>query len=103
MPCALDRAGPLASVLASIENWFPLVSVSTSGCVGLTFTERLVRVSRRWMECVPTYPTSSTQSLPNSRCRVRFHCWVLGETNLRGTTRPKMLVDGIPGPLQPYV
>src|ERR1700757_2572224 len=37
------------------------------------------------MVCVPTYPTSSTQSLPRSLCRVRFHCCVLGVTNRRGT------------------
>src|SRR5262249_16621771 len=37
------------------------------------------------MEWVPTYPTSSTQFLPRSRCTVRFHCCVLGVTKRRGT------------------
>src|SRR5713101_2501313 len=103
MPWALDRAGPLAKVLAVMENCCPPASVSCSGFAGLASTDRLVRVSLRCTAWVPTYPISSTQSLPNSRCKVRFHCWVLGETNLRGTTRPKMLVDGMPAPLQAYV
>src|SRR5258708_320815 len=54
-----------------------------------------VRVSRRWTVCVPTYPTSRTQSLPRALCTVRFHCCVLGVTNRRGTASVKRNGVGI--------
>src|SRR5262249_23174829 len=47
------------------------------------------------MEWVPTYPTSSTQFLPRSRCTVRFHCCVLGVTKRRGTASVNRNGDGI--------
>src|SRR5579859_5328214 len=54
------------------------------------------------MPLVPTYPNSSTQFLPSSRCTVRFHCCVLGTTKCRGTSSTnRFCVLFTPGPVHP--
>src|SRR6202048_4798622 len=94
MPCTGERAGPLKSVLYTMGT--DLV-VSPAAKIGLATDAKRegmsVRVSRRCTECAPTYPTSRTQSFPRSRCTVRFHCCVLGETKCRGTANTKRFVD----------
>src|SRR5580658_1971287 len=46
------------------------------------------KVERRREPLVPTYPSSATQFPPNCRCTVKFHCWVVGTVQCRGTARP---------------
>src|SRR5690242_12472442 len=103
MPVLFDLAGPFPVVLTVMEHEaLALITLpsqfaplNTTGFVALaSLAWMLVRVSRRCTACVPTYPASTTQSLPSACCSVRFHCWVLGATKLRGTVKPKMNCEG---------